>query len=121
MKLTVDQLRPILCARLREALLRRAPPLNRDGWASRAADEIGVSLTAFNNWYYGDNFPGGVAWEVLDMHFPGLRAEVMSEITGDKLSAAEQRVAELEAGMARLLDKDANTRIRAVPSEGSVS
>ena len=121
MKLSVDQLRPILCTRLREALARRAPPLNRDGWASRAADEIGVSLTAFNNWYYGDNFPGGVAWEILDMHFPGLRAEVMSEITGDKLSAVERELAELKEQIAALHDKAGNGGLRAVPGKGSVS
>ena len=117
-KLTADQLRPILCKRLADALTRRAAP-NRDSWARRTADEIGVSLTAFNNWYYGDNFPNGVAWEVLDMHFPGLRAEVMDEITGDKASAAERELAELKAQLARLLDKDGDTRVVPIAGQGS--
>ncbi len=107
-----------MCPRLAAALTRRAGP-NRDSWARRIADEIGVSLTTFNNWYYGDNFPNGIAWEVLDMHFPGLRAEVMSEITGDKLSAVEQELAELKKDIAAALNKNDDTRV--VPIQGKIS
>ncbi len=101
-----------MCARLRDALSKRASreaPGNRDGWALRTADQIGVSLTAFNNWYYGFNFPNGVAWECLCMLLPGLREEVMGEITGEfgsgpdlsaELAAAEALVEALKAKQA---------------------
>ncbi len=102
MNLSADQLQPILSAKLRDALQRRAPDANRKGWSMRAADEIGVSLTAFNNWFYGDNLPGAAAWEALFLYFPDLRHDVMAGITDEKASAAERELAELKAGISRL-------------------
>ena len=115
---TADQLRPILKDRLRDALNKRIGDTNRTGAMMRAADDLKQAVSTFKTRLYGETLPDMAEWVAMELLWPGIEAEVLSDITGQKLSAAEERVAELEAGMALLLDKDGNGRV--VKMEGKV-
>ena len=92
MALTGDELKAALRANLRDALKRRKPPSDVEDWQERKADRVGVSLTAFQNWYYGnESGPSGNApaplpqfenWAALCRVFPGLHEEVLGDIIG---------------------------------------
>ena len=109
--LTGDQLKPILRVMLSAALKRRAA-LSEYGiadWQERKADRIGVRLTTFQNWYYGNEasasgsapgpLPNFENWIALCVEFPGLQDEVVGEVIGERGSAPDlsEQIAASEA------------------------
>ena len=116
---TADQLRPILKDRLRDALNRRIGDTNRTGAMMRAADDLKQAVSTFKTRLYGETLPDMAEWVAMELLWPGIAVEVLGDITGEKLSAAELELAELKAELARLLNKDGNGRV--VKLEGKIS
>ena len=117
---TADQLRPILKNRIRDALNKRIGDTNRTGGMMRAADDLQQAVSTFKTRLYGETLPDVAEWVAMEFMWPGIQAEVLGDITGEKVSAAERELAELKDELARLLAKDGNGGLRAVPKEGKV-
>ena len=118
--LTPDQLAPLLLVRFRDALNRRLGDTNRTGQMMRWADDLGRALSTIKTRVYGEALPDAAEWEAWFLMCPGLRAEVMGKITGEKADAAERELGELKAEIARLHERAGNGGLRAVPSGGKV-
>ena len=125
--LTGDQLKPLLRAKLREALGRRKDETAVDSWYEYCADQLGVSKNAFASWCYGREFmsAGGSApsslpsfenWAALRLMFPGIDEEVFGDITGES-PPDSQAQAVIEAIEEVLADarKGIGGGLRAVP------
>ncbi len=97
MALTGDQLKPILQAKLRDALQARKPESNVTGWRSKLADDIGVRESTFENWFYGPQpnapatLPSMENWVALCLLLPGLQDAVLGDITGERNGGGERR------------------------------
>ena len=81
MRLTADQIRPLLSDKLRNALNARAPDSNRTGWMMRTADDLGLHLNTFRNILYGESTPSGPVLVALFGYFPGLQGEVLGVLS----------------------------------------
>lgn len=131
MALIGDQLKPTLRANLSAALKHRAPPSGKADWQERKADRVGVSLTTFQSWYYGNeasaagsspaSLPSFENWVALCAEFPGLHDEVVGDIVGEYDTAATLR--EIEADAQALAEKARALRqpMLAVPLDGKLS
>ena len=102
------------------AALKRRAALTEYGiadWQERKADRIGVRLTTFQNWYYGNeasasgsapaSLPNFENWIALCVELPGLQDEVVGEITGERGSGPDlsEQIAQLEATVVELKAK----------------
>ena len=119
MALTGDQLKPILRAKLREALCRRKPETAVDSWYEWCADNLGISKNTFASWCYGHTFssqgnapsslPQLENWAALRLFFPGIDEEVFGDITGERGDGPDlsEQIAASEALTASLKEKQA--------------
>ncbi len=106
---------------LSAALKRRASSsgIGVADWQERKADCIGVRLTTFRNWYYGNeasasgnaaaSLPSFENWVALCSEFAGLQDEVVGQITGESGSGPDlsEQIAASEALTAALKAKQA--------------
>ena len=82
------------------------------------AEEIQVHPNTIRNAIRAKGLLNAAALWCLCEKFPGFEREIYGKGCAPA-SAAEQRVAELEEGIARLLDKDGSSRV--VPITGKIS
>ena len=107
---TIDQLKPLLADKLRDALNRRLDPSNRVGSMMRLADAIGASQGAVEGWAYAETLPSFAAWGALVHHYgPEFHDEVMTDITGVKATTeAHEELAALKKQIAELHQRAGN-------------
>lgn len=96
---------------------------NESGFHNELAGICECDPSTIANWQNGRTKPGFVDVLRLCAHLGESFAKPLLALAGLHVglepSAAELRVAELEAGIARLLDKDGETRV--VPIAGKIS
>ena len=102
--MTPEQLTPIVKARLKAALMRRAPQNNITTWQEREADALGVAHTTFRNWYYGDGLPGMAGWIALQCRYDGIAAEVLDGVLPTPAERADSRMETLISEIRNVCD-----------------